>query len=149
MFRLSGFFFLFIAVGCGALLFWTSQSVQRAEQRLVKVQQSNDAEQETLRVLSAEWDYLNRPERLETLTLGNLGMENTHVDDGDFVNASEAIPQPIVPVLPKMKPAFLRDVSISKGEGRSPSQESVTIDKTERESFDRLIDGFSKGGAKE
>jgi hypothetical protein len=67
MFRLSGLLSLALAFCCGSLLFWTSQSVQRSEQNLEEAQSNVIKEQETLRVLTTEWDYLNRPERLEKL----------------------------------------------------------------------------------
>lgn len=142
MFRLSGVFFLVVAVACGSLLFLTSQSVQRAEQKLSKIKQSNEAEIETLRVLSAEWDYLNRPERLEQLTLGNLDMEDALVQDDSFVDASEEIPQPIKPVIPKIKPIY---VGGGLRKEVAKTQEPI-IQNKERESFDRLINSVSGDG---
>lgn len=142
MFRLSGVFFLVVAIACGSLLFLTSQSVQRAEQKLFKIKQSNQAETETLRVLSAEWDYLNRPERLEQLTQGNLGMEDALVEDDNFVGVSEEIPQPIKPIIPKIKPIYVG------GGLRKEIRKNKTpiIQNTEQESFDRLIDSVSQDG---
>jgi hypothetical protein len=148
MFRLSGLFSLSLAVVCGSLLFWTSQSVQRAENKLSKITQSDVGEVEALRVLSAEWDYLNRPERLERLTKGNLDMDKSLAQSKNFIGVSEGIPQPIIPVLPKMKPAFLRDVSVQREtvpKKVTPKNVPEIIQKIERNNFDELIEKQSKG----
>ena len=139
MFRLSGLLSLSLAIFCGGLLFWTSQSVQRAERNLSRVSQGDAGEVEALRVLSAEWDYLNRPERLERLTQGNLDLDKVQVDGEDFIGISEGVPQPIIPVLPKIKPAFLRHVSTGRGE--VIKNKSPVIDKVERNNFNELIEG--------
>lgn len=60
------FIFGFSAV-LGALLLHSSQAVHNAESRLKKLQSSIDEERESIRVLEAEWQFLNNPERLETL----------------------------------------------------------------------------------
>ena len=51
----------------GAALLHTSQRVQYAEEVLKTTQAELAHEEETMRVLRAEWEYLNRPERLERL----------------------------------------------------------------------------------
>jgi hypothetical protein len=66
--------FLIAGTAAGALLYWTSQSVQQKEAALKKMQASVAQEQETIRVLHAEWDYLNRPDRLEALATKYLGL---------------------------------------------------------------------------
>jgi hypothetical protein len=144
MFRLSGLLCLSLAIFCGGALFWTSQSVQRAENRLSKILQGNFGEQEALRVLSAEWDYLNRPERLEQLTQGSLDMDKSWVDGTDFIGVKEGIPQPIIPVLPKTKPRFLQHVSTQGREVVEFSDaEPLVIKKIERNNFSKLIDSVA------
>ncbi len=147
MFRLSGLLSLCVAIACGSLLFLTSQSVQKAEQKLSKVSQSNEAEVDTLRVLSAEWDYLNRPERLERLTLGNLEMESKEALGKDFAESVNDIPQPVIPVLPRVKPRYFE--YISAGQKQKIPTDTVKpsmIEKSERERFDLLIEGVSEKG---
>ena len=67
-------------VACGVvaasavLLFATSQRVQKAEETLAKITTDAAQEQETMKVLRAEWDYLNNPERLEALATKYLDM---------------------------------------------------------------------------
>lgn len=105
IFRLSTWLTLGGAVAAGALLFWTSQSVQQSENRLRELRQAVMSEQQAIRVLRAEWDYLNRPDRLEFLAAEHLGLSSS---DATF-NVSDdpgALPDPFVPVLPQHKPAF-------------------------------------------
>lgn len=142
MFRLSGLFSILFAVGLGILLFLTSQSVQKAEHKLSKIEQSNQAEQETLRVLSAEWDYLNRPERLEQLTRYNLDLDATHADQKSFVSTIEEVPEPIAPVIPKIKPDFLQHVSTKP----PVRKDDKIIENNHRDNFDQLLNGLSDGG---
>lgn len=139
MFRLSGMLCLVLAVVCGSLLFKTSQSVQRAEQDLKAVKGSLAFEMETLRVLSAEWDYLNRPERLERLTLENLDMDEVQAEKVNFIVEAEAVPEPRVPVIPQVKPSVLfQNVSIAPSAGEISREDSV-IKRGESEDFKKLI----------
>jgi len=57
-----------LAAIAGAALLHISQRVQHAEERLAIIKAEIAKEQETTRVLNAEWEYLNRPERLEKLS---------------------------------------------------------------------------------
>ena len=107
MFRISSLFFVVVAVVAGTLLFQTSQSVQRLEGDLHEVTQDVGHEKESLRILGAEWDYLNRPERLEKLTLENLDMDAVHAEKTDFISNGAAVPEPEIPVLPPVKPKNL------------------------------------------
>lgn len=146
MFRLSGVLSIVLATFCGALLFWTSQSVQRAEQRLSEVSTYVLNEGETLRVLSAEWDYLNRPERLEELTSNNLGLGAILADDKVFVGGADKIPEPMVPALPKIKPAnLLQYVSVQKKPLNRRAPSSV-IKKNDSQDFDKLLSNVVAGG---
>lgn len=90
--KLSTFLSLFLAVIATALLFWVSQNVQEKERVLTRLQDRLQAEEESLRVLKAEWDYLNRPDRLEELASKYLDMKSVTVDH--VVQSVSAIPQP-------------------------------------------------------
>jgi len=65
---LSTFFVFIMAIILGSVLFVTSQKVQHAEKELQTLQKKTSIEEDSLRVLKAEWTYLNRPERLEVLS---------------------------------------------------------------------------------
>ena len=140
MFRLSGLCSIVIATLCGTLLFLTSQSVQRAEKNLFETSQSVLNEKESLRVLSAEWDYLNRPERLEALTRDNLDMNEVHVEEKNFLNHVRQIPEPIIPAVPRAKPGnLMHHISMNRKDIKK-SESSSAIQKTETENFDQLLD---------
>jgi len=61
--------FLIFGLAClaGTALLQTSQRVQEAEEKLAALRADVAREEDTMRVLRAEWEYLNRPERLERL----------------------------------------------------------------------------------
>lgn len=141
MFRLSGLLSIVLAVVCGALLFWTSQSVQRAEQQLSEFSHYKVSEGESLRVLSAEWDYLNRPERLEAIAKDNFDMDAASSDESSIVNEVQYIPEPVVPVVPKVKPKNLMQYVSTRKKDSQPSQK--TIEKVERKKFDQLLQDLS------
>ena len=80
------------AVLAGVSLFWTAQRVQTAESRLQHLQEAAAAEKQAIHVLRAEWDYLNRPERLEALARQHLNM--TPPQPGNVVGSSAALAEP-------------------------------------------------------
>lgn len=73
--RKSALLWLFMAVLAGGVLFHTSQRVNDGRTELDKISQSLRKEDENLRVLQAEWSYLNQPDRLEKLSKKYLHLE--------------------------------------------------------------------------
>lgn len=71
---LSSIFGLVLAGLAGGALFWTSQNVQTSERELRTIEAQLGGQHEEMRVLKAEWDYLNRPDRLEKLAREKLGL---------------------------------------------------------------------------
>lgn len=57
-----------LSILIGAVLFQTTQRVNDGRQKLAALTHSLQEEEETLRVLQAEWSYLNQPDRLEKLS---------------------------------------------------------------------------------
>ncbi|MCB1556824.1 MAG: hypothetical protein KDJ15_05870 [Alphaproteobacteria bacterium] len=103
--RLSVFLGVAAAVLSGVALFWTSQAVRQDEVRLRALYYAALRETQSIRVLQAEWDYLNRPARLETLAWESLAMS---APTAGYVAAGvAALPDPFVPMLPTRKPAFV------------------------------------------
>ncbi len=102
MFRLSGLFFIVIAIFCGVLLFQTSQSVQSREDELANIEEKNIKEEEEIRVLTTEWDYLNSPQRLENIISG------VELQSGlNYIGTPEKIPEPNVLITPQRKPVLI------------------------------------------
>lgn len=59
---------LALAAICSAVLFHTSQQVTDGRAKLTALNADIRKEGETVRVLQAEWSYLNQPDRLEKLS---------------------------------------------------------------------------------
>lgn len=110
--RLSTIVSLIAATGAGFVLFQTSQNVQEAEHQLRIKQASLVKEQEAMRVLEAEWDYLNRPDRIEELARQYLKMKAPSLDT--LVNDSAGVPRTGIPVLPQHKPQMKATQAVLK-----------------------------------
>jgi len=67
MTRLSAVFWLVLVVAAGLTTFKVKYAVQDIEDELNRVRRQTIAEQQEIRVLTAEWTYLNQPERLAEL----------------------------------------------------------------------------------
>lgn len=154
-----------VAALSGAMLLHTSQRVQEAEETLASLNAEIVSEQDTMRVLRAEWEYLNRPERLERLATEFLDLVPPAPKDmpDSMVNEASSLPerealivddqltQPVsyeaeqidlsvendVP-MPRSKPKFKPAASVNKPVAKSSA-------KTSR-AFDAILDDISKGG---
>ncbi len=155
LFRISNILFLAVATILGVMLFWTSQAVQKKEEELSEVRQKLSQETETVRVLSVEWDYLNRPQRLEELA-GEIGMKKASAKE--MVRNVNDIPEPIIvntdrsfadesmvqAVSVSMESPVVEQKNISK---KIPMKtEIVAPSQAEKQSFDRLIESINAGG---
>jgi cell division protein FtsL len=91
------------AMMTGALLFKTSQHVTDGRQRLENITAEMRSEEDTLRVLQAEWSYLNQPERLEKLAAQYLKL--APMKGRQFIAAAD------IPLRPAaaLEPAALAD----------------------------------------
>ena len=104
--KLSSFTALLLALLSGGAFFWVSQQVQKGEREQRKLQQVVSQEQEAIRVLDAEWDYLNRPDRLEEMA--NEYLKMTPIKADGLVQNVSMIPEPVtIPLPPKGKPVFV------------------------------------------
>lgn len=102
LFRLSNLFVLICVFASGSALFSISQKVQDAENTLDDLYLQVQSEEEQIRVLSAEWDYLNNPARLEQLALKYLKLQG--LDDMVMMKQASDIPKPFMPNPPAFKP---------------------------------------------
>lgn len=156
LFRISNILTLAIAAVFGVLLFWTSQDVQKKERELAKSKAELAQEEETLRVLSVEWDYLNRPQRLEQLAK-ELGMQLPSAQE--VVSGMDQIPEPIEPaageVIP-MEESITHAVSMEPEAPKkaAPKQlpkkaEILSPSSAEKQSFERLIESLDEEGGQQ
>ena len=148
IFRISNILFLLLATLCGVLLFWTSQAVQEKQDQLADAKKSLTHERETVRVLSVEWDFLNRPQRLEKLASEQLGMELPSA--GEMVRAANEIPEPIVVNTDSdyFEEAVMQPVAFAPVPAKAPEpkKETVAPSQAEKQSFDRLIESLNEEG---
>jgi cell division protein FtsL len=108
------------AVISGTMLFATSQKVQKAERQLSKLTAEKNREQESMRVLRAEWDYLNRPDRLEALASRYLGMKQPELASVTDDPKRIAIPVPPVQIVGTPSPLAQQAVYQPAAPARAP-----------------------------
>jgi hypothetical protein len=135
---------LLLALLSGGALFWVSQQVQQGEREQRKLQQIMSQEEEAIRVLNAEWDYLNRPDRLEALAEDYLKMEPAKADN--LLQNASSIPEPAQTPVMKEKPVFVSTrVSEIKAHPveRRPAQSAGDISRDEPE-FNQLLDDLQR-----
>ena len=65
-----------LAALLGALLLHIAQRVQDKQDDLFAIQATIAEEDNTIRVLNAEWAYLNAPERLERMAMEHYGVKS-------------------------------------------------------------------------
>jgi hypothetical protein len=74
MSRLGTLFWLTLVLVTGFATFKVKYAVQDIEQQLARARKQTLTEQQEIRVLTAEWTYLNQPERLANLNQRFLGL---------------------------------------------------------------------------
>ena len=70
-----------LVIGSGALLMNISQKVQQAEREIRSYDRKIADEEEAIRVLKAEWAYLNNPTRLEDIASRGFGLVSPNASD--------------------------------------------------------------------
>lgn len=146
LFRISNFLSFAAAAIMAVLLFWTSQDVQKKEDILGDLKQELSHENESFRVLSVEWDYLNRPQRLEKIANEQLGMELPEF--GGVVKSIEQIPEPQIVDMEYEYPSEGAGIIPVSQETKKPEVKKPDIispSTTEKQSFDRLIESLDSG----
>jgi len=142
--RVSVLLALVIAVLAGTALFRVSQQVQTAEDAERHLRISVASEKEAIRVLDAEWDYLNRPDRLEKLSQEYLNMQQPHTEQIEHTPA--VLPDVMSPVIEA------QTIALDKG-ARTPMRVPYPRTKPQRQQprdFQRLLDDVAPaaGGAR-
>ncbi len=88
---LKHLFVLMLVIASGASLMGVSQNVQRVEREVSRLDRAMESEKERVRILRAEWAYLNDPSRLEALATGGLMMQAPEGED--MVSKPDALPE--------------------------------------------------------
>lgn len=126
--RASYFLWGALAIAVGVSLFLLKYKVQDLENELVARQEQIIRDRATIRVLQAEWTYLNDPERLRRLSAEHLGFvpptaQNvTDIEslpfrkDGDVpAQVSQPTPAPVGPQYRTETPAQQQDARVGFG----------------------------------
>jgi|GEM_PF-1107894 len=93
MMRIGLFFWFALAAIAAVLLFRVSQEVAALEAELTDLNQEIVAEHVSIRILRAEWAFLNRPERLRALAAALTGLEPMRSDQ--VIRTAAAVPLPL------------------------------------------------------
>ncbi len=152
MIKISHCIVCIMAIWTAVLLFWTSQSVQKTERELKKLKQSNYSEFEMVRVLSSEWDYLNRPNRLEKLAQEFLAVDRVQSSDKNFLTSAELIENSIAPIVPLSKPKKILTLVSNQKKMIEPKviepeiveQSNNIIRKPEQKKFTSMIEDLTE-----
>ena len=105
-----------LVVSSGAMLLDVSQRVQEVRREIRRADRSIEREQENIRVLQAEWAYLNAPSRLEMISTSGLGMGVAAPDDivsGFGVFGVDDVPSVFHVPTRKPKNNMVRNISYS------------------------------------
>ena len=96
MTKMACLWFAFCVI-VGGFLFQTTQRVNDGRQRLAVLTADIQEEEESLRVLQAEWSYLNQPDRLEKLSREYLHLSPMKGQQFARTHSIPLRPQPIIP----------------------------------------------------
>jgi hypothetical protein len=102
MIRLGALVWLVLVVAAGFVTFKVKYAVQDIEDELNRVRKHTIAEQQEIRVLTAEWTYLTQPERLAELNrrflqLGPIGTKQLQRTVEDIPFRPLPVPPPSAP----------------------------------------------------
>jgi len=120
MTRLGTVFWLGLVLAAGFTTFKVKYAVQDIEDELNRARRQTIAEQQETRVLTAEWTYLNQPERLAELNRRFLGL--TAITAKQLQRGIEDIPLRA----PNAPPAAPPDALAEAGPAPAPPQEAAT-----------------------
>lgn len=146
--RLSTILSLALAAGAGFILFQTSQNVQQVESNLRNIQTALAKEQDAMRVLETEWDYLNRPDRLEDLARQHLKMQASSPaalvgDSGDLPDAG-APPIPLQKPVLKIQPAVMKTENSADSVPANELPMPAPVTNDARQQFNALLDDLTR-----
>jgi cell division protein FtsL len=79
MIRITTLLWVALLVVAGGTVMHVSYQVRHVEQRLSELNRSTRLEQDKLRILGAEWDTLNDPQRIDELSKRHLTLEPTPI----------------------------------------------------------------------
>ena len=132
-----------LAALSGGMLLVTSQNVERKETELRNLRSVMAAEEESLRVLRAEWAYVNRPDHLEALAKQYLDLvppqAAQNVSDAAAMRAA-----PLVEEEEKALPVSVRAVTPAPAPAVIPPRKPASLAKPQRK-FQNVLEELTGG----
>lgn len=122
--RKSTLFLIVLSIFCSVSLFQTSQRTHAALEKNTFLEKEIAKEEESIRVLFAEWGYLNQPERLARLAREHLNLKPMK---GTQFTTWEKIPQRTEALPPEENSSAIpkersdRGISLAAPEKKDPS----------------------------
>lgn len=137
------------AIISGTALFRVSQQVQTAENEKARLAAAVSSEREAIRVLNAEWDYLNRPDRLEDLAVEHLNMQPPQPEQ--MQNEPDTLPPPATVAAPGTEIAPAPELAARPAVYELPAARAVPVPaakpKRDREKdFTRMLGDLAPAG---
>ena len=128
---------LLLAVASGALLFMTAQAVQENRAELAEMHEKLARERAAIRVLEAEWAYLDRPQRLERLAKAHLDLQPPMATQV----LAPGVPLPTLrqPGLPLVKPGGVQHIQPAAGIPEQGEEKDGNRDVSGKGQFDAVI----------
>ena len=131
MTRLGTVFWLVLVLAAGFTTFKVKYAVQDIEDELSRTRRQTIAEQQEIRVLTAEWTYLNQPERLAELNRRFLGLAAVTTKQLQRSIAEIPLRAPPAPIAPAAAPAdalpdALPDALVDASPGPAAPQAAAT-----------------------
>jgi len=124
MTRLGNVFWLVLVLAAGFTTFKVKYAVQDIEDQLNRTRRQTVAEQQETRVLTAEWTYLNQPERLAELNRRFLGL--TAITAKQLQRSIEEIPLRAPAAPTGAPPAAPPDALVEASPGPAAPQAAAT-----------------------
>jgi len=129
--RLSLPIWMLVIVVAGFCMFEVKFAVQELEARLTATNRQIQQDEDALRVLKAEWSYLNEPDRLADLNRRHIGL--APVAARQMIGIEDLPVRPATPAEPPVAAApapddMLAPASAAAGPAEGPTAEGPTAD---------------------
>lgn len=151
--RFTTTFIICAVLVSGALLFVVSQRVQSTERDIRFLENKITRENESIRVLQAEWAYLNRPDRLEKLATSSQVRPTAIPESLDrrIMLETVMVPVPIRKPVYNIVPNAPALIQVGTQAGKSKELPVVRPQNNSDEkdgNFNDLIQNLGNGGAR-
>lgn len=130
-----------LAVAAGTALFRVSQQVQEAEDRAGELSRAVVSEQEAIRVLNAEWDYLNRPDRIEQLAQEHLHMRLPQVKQME--GSAADLPETFTPPQEEKADIETQPAAVEINTAPAPTPSAKPARAAPQRDFNRMLDDLA------